>query len=212
MLRCGGEVPSSGKSSRTAPSVLLEHPKRPRVLRDWEAWRQGVRVAVPVNKVELLHALVDGYEKLSHDLDRVPADRAREQSMPGHAINTVMSPADLVAYLIGWNELVLLWHAQRSAGVEPAFPAEGFTWNQLGDLAAKFYADQARSSWPELRSRLEMAKSNIVRLVQGLSNEELYGAPWYGKYTAGRMIQFNTSSPYANARRRLRTWLRDRDL
>ncbi|WP_353959734.1 ClbS/DfsB family four-helix bundle protein [Corynebacterium atrinae] len=25
--------------------------------------------------------------------------------------------------------------------------------------------------------------------------------PWYGKWTMGRMISFNTSSPYADARR-----------
>ena len=31
-------------------------------------------------------------------------------------------------------------------------------------------------------------------------------------HTAGRMIQFNSSSPYANARRRIRAWLRDQGL
>lgn len=58
---------------------------------------------------------------------------------------------------------------------------------------------------------LAQAKSDVVALVEGLSNDELYGSPWYGKYTAGRMIQFNTSSPYANARRRIRSWLRDQE-
>ena len=28
------------------------------------------------------------------------------------------------------------------------------------------------------------------------------------RYSVGSMIQFNTSSPYANARRRIRSWLR----
>jgi hypothetical protein len=32
----------------------------------------------------------------------------------------------------------------------------------------------------------------------------LYGRGWYETWTMGRMIQFNTSSPYANARGRLR--------
>lgn len=169
-------------------------------------------MAVPTNKAELLHAVTDGYEKLSLDLNRVPVDRAREQSMPGHAAGTTMSPADLIAYLIGWNELVLSWHTERAEGVEPAFLAAGFAWNQLGHLATKFYADHASSSWPDLLNQFETAKNGVLGLIQGLSNEELYGAPWYGKYTAGRMIQFNTSSPYANARRRLRTWLREHEL
>lgn len=166
-------------------------------------------MAVPVSKDELLHAVVDGYDTLARDLARVPSDLAREQTMPGHATGTMMSPADLVAYLIGWNELVLSWHTDRGAGVEPAFPAEGFAWNQLGALAAKFYTDYQDLPWPVLLERFETAKNGIVALIHGLSDEELYGAPWYGKYTAGRMIQFNTSSPYANARRRIRGWLRE---
>lgn len=166
-------------------------------------------MAVPANKAELLHAVVDGYDKLARELVRVPLDLARTQTMPGHAAGTMMSPADLVAYLVGWNELVLSWHEDRAIGIEPAFPAEGFAWNQLGDLAAKFYTDYQDLPWPELLARFETAKNGILDLIHGLSDEELYGDPWYGKHTAGRMIQFNTSSPYANARRRIRAWLRE---
>lgn len=165
-------------------------------------------LAVPQSKAELLHAVEDGYDKLVRDLVRVPEERARETSLPGHKHDMMMSPADLVAYLIGWNELVLCWHELQGRGVEPEFPAPGFTWKQLGDLAQRFYDDYAYLSWPELLGRFEQAKLGIVSLITGLSDEELYGAPWYGKYTAGRMIQLNTSSPYANARRRIRAWLR----
>ena len=38
------------------------------------------------------------------------------------------------------------------------------------------------------------------------TDASLYGEAWYGKYPLGRMIQLNTSSPYANARARLRKW------
>ncbi|MCY4290708.1 MAG: ClbS/DfsB family four-helix bundle protein [Roseovarius sp.] len=41
---------------------------------------------------------------------------------------------------------------------------------------------------------------------------QLYSALRYGKHTMGRMIQFNTSSPYANARTRLRKWKRQNDI
>lgn len=64
-------------------------------------------MAVPKSKAALLDAIVDCYQKLSLDLGRVAPQRAREFSLPGHAAGTMMSPADLVAYLIGWNELVL---------------------------------------------------------------------------------------------------------
>ncbi|MDN6799097.1 MAG: ClbS/DfsB family four-helix bundle protein, partial [Propionibacterium sp.] len=57
-------------------------------------------MAVPRTKDELLVAIADNYAKLSIDLGRVPASRAREASMPGHVAGTVMSPADLVSYLV----------------------------------------------------------------------------------------------------------------
>ncbi|MBN0038920.1 ClbS/DfsB family four-helix bundle protein [Cellulosimicrobium cellulans] len=163
---------------------------------------------VPRSKPELLSAIGSEYDALVRDLERVPPDRVRETSMPAHRAGAVMSPADLVAYLVGWNELVVSWHAQRARGEEPELPSPGYRWNQLGSLAERFYADCADVPWPALLARLDVARAEIVALVSDASDEELYGAPWYGKHTAGRMIQLNTSSAYANARRRLRAWLR----
>lgn len=168
-------------------------------------------MGVPQSKAELVRAVTIGYDRLADDLAHVPEDAARERTMPGHARGTRMSPADLVAYLIGWNELVLSWHEQRAAGVEPAFPAEGYRWNQLGELAGSFYSQGADLSWGELLGRFDRAEKAILALIDGLDDDALYGAPWYGTHTAGRMIQLNTSSPYANARTRLRRWLRERD-
>lgn len=165
-------------------------------------------MAVPRSKAELLAAIETGYARLAEDLARVPPERARERTLPGHAAGTLISPADLVAYLIGWNELVLSWHDQRRRGHEPAFPAPGFTWARLGALAQSFYDAQSRTAWPALLQRLETAKEAIVALVVSLDDDRLYGAAWYRTHSAGRMIQLNTSSPYANARRRLRAWLR----
>ncbi|UNB51766.1 ClbS/DfsB family four-helix bundle protein [Mycolicibacterium sp. YH-1] len=169
-------------------------------------------LAVPSSKEELVHAITGEYDKLVRDLARVPAEQVRERSLPGHKANTLMSPADLLAYLLGWSELILTWHEQRDAGIEPSFPASGYNWNQLGDLAQQFYRDYASLSWTELLDRFNAAESRVLSLVLKMSDEDLYGKPWYGKYTAGRMIQLNTSSPYANARRRIRSWLRENNL
>jgi len=163
-------------------------------------------MAVPQSKGELIAAIESNYAKLAKDLVTLPEKLSRERTLDGHKQGTSMSVHDLVAYLIGWNELVLKWHERRQAGDVVDFPETGFKWNQLGDLAQKFYADYADLSWPELLARLETAKTRIIALIEGYDNDQLYGAPWYEKYTMGRMIQFNTSSPYANARARFRAW------
>lgn len=165
-------------------------------------------MAVAASREELLAAIEKTFSALDKDLDRVPLERVRETSLEGHAKGTAMSPADLVAYLIGWNQQVLTWHRRRAARLPDEFPAPGVRWNELGLLAQRYYAEHQDESWDELRLALREAKGQITVLVSGYSDEELYGQPWYGKWTMGRMISFNTSAPSTNARGRIRAWLR----
>ena len=166
-------------------------------------------MAIPNSKQELLEAMTTTYAKLAQELARVPPALAREPVLEGQVKGTRMSVCDLLAYLVGWNELVLHWHAQLRDGKrieDIAFPAEGFTWNALGKLAQRFYADYAELSMADLQQRLALAKDQLLALVDAHDDAQLYGLPWYTHYTMGRMIQFNTASPYANARMRLRAW------
>jgi len=169
-------------------------------------------MAVPTNKPELLFAIDDAYRKLAQELASIPPGRTQEATLDGHSKGKQMSVHDLAAYLLGWGELVLKWHARRAADQPVEFPETGFKWNELGQLAEKFYLDHASLSYPDLLARLDDNKARIVGLIEGLSDADLYGAPWYDRWTLGRMIQFNTSSPYANARGRLRKWKRQQGL
>lgn len=163
---------------------------------------------VPSSKAELLVAIEKTFTALDATLDQVPAELAREPVLTGHVKETMMSPADLVAYLIGWNEQVLTWHERRLANLPDELPSAGIKWNELGLLAQRYYATYQDESWTELRAHLLGAKNRLVSLVQGYTDDELYGGQWYGKWTMGRMISFNTSSPYTNARGRVRSWLK----
>lgn len=167
-------------------------------------------MAVPQDKDELLAAIETEFRKLNRTLEEVPPALVHERTMEGHAKGTQMSPFDLVAYLTGWNELVLKWLERDAAGAAIDFPETGFKWNELGRLAGKFYGDYADIPYPQLVERLHAAKARIVAAIGRTEDAALYGRPWYGKWTMGRMIQFNTSSPYANARGRLRAWLKAR--
>jgi len=165
-------------------------------------------MAVPKNKQELLAAIETNYALLMLDLARVTPEQATQKTMDGHAKGTMISVHDLVSYLVGWNELVLKWCERRSYGLPVDFPETDFKWNELGRLAAKFYRDYEALPFEKLLSRFESVKDALVALIEGRSDAELYDVVWYEKYTLGRMIQFNTSSPYANARGRLRKWLK----
>lgn len=168
----------------------------------------SVRMAVPNNKEELLKAINSNFDKLISDLKRVPVELASKRTMEGHVAGTQMRVSDLVAYLVGWNELVLKWMDRDAAGKPIDYPDTGFKGNELGKLAQKFYRDYEDIPYLQLLDLLQEAKGRIVTFIECHDNHALYGRAWYEKWTMGRMIQFNTSSPYANARGRLRKWLK----
>lgn len=169
-------------------------------------------MAIPKSKEELLHEIATGYSRLKEDLIDVPAKQVFLKELEGHSKGTLMSVHDLVAYLTGWGELVLKWHSRKSKGLPVDFPETGFKWNELGKLAQKFYADHEDLEYEALLKKLDKTVKQLQALVEKHSNAALYKTAWYEKYTMGRMIQLNTSSPYKNARLRLRKWKKRKGL
>ncbi|WP_104665826.1 ClbS/DfsB family four-helix bundle protein [Ensifer adhaerens] len=167
---------------------------------------------VPQTKAELLQAIDVQFARLMRELERIPGELYREASLDGHAKGTRMSVGDLVAYLIGWGELVIKWIDRDQRGEPVDFPETGYKWNELGRLAQKFYGDFCTLPPAELIARLRRSKETLEALITARDDQALYGRAWYGKWTLGRMIQFNTSSPYANAHGRLRKWKKAKGL
>jgi len=165
-------------------------------------------VPIPKNKEELIIAIVASYDKLKKDLDSIPTSLTDKKELEGHVKGTLMSIADLVSYLIGWGELVLKWNKKKEKNETVHFPEKGYKWNELGKLAQKFYNDYESLDYHSLLVKLDKTVNEILELVKKTNNTELYKKPWYGKWTLGKMIQLNTSSPYKNARIRARKWMK----
>ena len=163
-------------------------------------------MAVPANKEELQQAIHTNYEKLKKELSEIPYELTLGENLEGHSKGTLMSINNLVAYLIGWGELVLKWNRMSDNNEHVDFPDTGYKWNELGQLAQKFYKDYEDDDYPVLLEKLDQTVKEILLIIDKKTNNELYEVTWYDKWTRGRMIQFNTSSPYNNARGRIRKW------
>lgn len=166
-------------------------------------------MAVPENKEALLAAIKKTYQQLSLEIQTITPANAELKTLEGHAKDTKMSILNLLSYLTGWAELVLKWHRKMQSGESVDFPESGYKWNELGKLAGKFYTDYEQDDLKSIVQKLDQAVQDILTLIDSKSNEELYEREWYGKWTMGRMIQFNTSSPYTNARGRIRKWKKE---
>lgn len=169
-------------------------------------------MAIPKDKDELLKAIVDNYNKLTNELTSIPFELTEIKQLDGHSKNTFMSINDLVAYLVGWGQLVLKWNNKKSKGLEVDFPETGYKWNDLGRLAQKFYKDYEKDDFKTLSSKLDKTTIEILKLVENKTNNELFETVWYGKWTLGKMIQLNTSSPFKNAKDRIRKWKKTKQL
>jgi len=163
-------------------------------------------MAIPKDKSELLAAIVDNYKNLVNELANIPIELTTIKALEGHSKNTLMSINNLVAYLIGWGQLVLKWNDRKDNGLDVDFPETGFKWNELGQLAQKFYRDYDKDDFKALVEKLDKTTNDILGLIESKTNTELYKTSWYDKYTLGRMIQLNTSSPFKNAKDRIRKW------
>lgn len=161
---------------------------------------------IPTNKPELQQAIAQNYAKLKKELDTVTAEKALIAELDGHRKGTLMSVHNLVAYLTGWGQLVLKWNMLKDRNEPVDFPETGYKWNELGQLAQKFYKDYEADDFTVLVQRFHDTVLDLMKLTDRKSDTELYGTDWYGKWTLGRMIQLNTSSPYANATARIRKW------
>lgn len=169
-------------------------------------------MAVPQNKKELQKAIHTNFEKLKKELKTIPQELTSIQELEGHSKGTLMSINNLLAYLVGWGALVLKWNKRKDNNESVDFPETGYKWNELGKLAQKFYKDYNDDDFDKLTKKLQKTVEQILELIERKSNEELYEISWYEKWTLGRMIQFNTSSPYTNARGRIRKWKNERNL
>ena len=84
------------------------------------------------------------------------------------------TPAQMLAYQLGWMDLLLGWEEGERAGCGRDHLAPGYRWNRLGDLYSTFYEQWSDASLPQLREAFRNRVDDVVALVASLSREELF--------------------------------------
>lgn len=77
-----------------------------------------------------------------------------------------MSINNLLAYLIGWGELVLKWNKYKTENKPVDFPETGYKWNELGKLAQKFYEDYYDDDFNTLIQNLTIQLRKLRSLLK----------------------------------------------
>ena len=122
---------------------------------------------MPSERARELAARAD--ELLAVVLER--ADAARDTNL-GAAYKD-RRVADALAHLHAWHIVFDGWVAQERAGSVPAYPAEGYSWDDIDALNDAFYRAHRERSYEALRAMLLTSHRATLRLLDSFSEEEL---------------------------------------
>ena len=129
------------------------------------------------DKEELKAEISKGFEKYIAEFDSIP-----EALKDIRVAEVDRTPAENLAYQIGWTTLLLKWENDEKRGVEVKTPSELFRWNQLGDLYQWFTDTYSHSSLVELKDQLKENVTSIQTMIDSMSEEELKQR--YGRFTS----------------------------
>lgn len=150
------------------------------------------------------------YTKFIAEFDNIP-----EGMKDLRAEGVDRTPAENLAYQVGWTTLLLKWEEDERNNLEVRTPSDQFKWNQLGDLYQWFTDTYAGLSLKELQTMLERNIQEIYEMIDGMSDEDLFvphGRKWADGATKSavwevyKFIHVNTVAPFGTFRTKIRKW------
>ena len=162
------------------------------------------------DKEELKNEIRQSFEKYISEFDTIP-EALKDKRVP----DVDRTPAENLAYQVGWTALLLKWEADEQCGVEVKTPSEQFKWNQLGSLYQWFTDTYAHLSLAELKGKLNENIAAIQAMIDSMSEEELFQPHmrrWADDATKAavwevyKFIHVNTVAPFGTFRTKIRKW------
>lgn len=162
------------------------------------------------SKEELKNEIKKTFEKYISEFDNIP-----EELKDKRLEEVDRTPAENLAYQVGWTTLVLKWEEDEKKGLEVKTPSDNFKWNQLGELYQWFTDTCAHKSLYELKEQLTKNIEYIYLLIDELTDEELFkphmrkwadGATKTATWEVYKFLHVNTVAPFGTFRTKIRKW------
>ena len=162
------------------------------------------------NKKDLKAEIKKAFEKYIFEFDAIS-----ESLKDKRADEVDRTPAENLAYQVGWTTLVLKWEEDERKGLTVKTPADKFKWNELGKLYQWFTDTYAHLSIQELKAKLSDNINSIYAMIDSLSEEELFKPhmrKWADEATKTavwevyKFIHVNTVAPFGTFRTKIRKW------
>ena len=161
-------------------------------------------------KEELKDEIKKAYNKYILEFDNIP-----EQLKDMRCDEVDRTPAENLAYQVGWTTLLLKWENDERNGLEVKTPSEHFKWNQLGQLYQWFTETYAHNSLKMLKKTLDKNINEIYKMIDDMSDDDLFKPhrrKWADESTKTavwevyKFIHINTVAPFGTFRTKIRKW------
>ena len=123
------------------------------------------------------------------------------------------TPSQMVAYQLGWLDLLLCWEEQEQQGNTVITPHPDYRWNNLGGLYESFYRQYENYSLKELCLMFQEAEQKIISLTEHYTDAGLFqpgGRKWASStpsnWPVWKWIHINTVAPFKSFRSKIRKW------
>ena len=162
------------------------------------------------NKEELKTEIRKTFEKYISEFDNIP------EALKDIRVDEVdRTPAENLAYNVGWTTLVLKWEEDERNGLPVKTPSDEFKWNQLGGLYQWFTDTYVPLSLTELKNMLNENVTALYAMIDSMSEDELFqphmrkwadDATKTAVWEVYKFIHVNTVAPFGTFRTKIRKW------
>ena len=173
----------------------------------------------PRTKEELVLASKENYEKLnllisqlSEEELQTPFDFSKDQKKKEAHWKRDKNLRDVLIHLYEWHQLLLTWVHSNQKGHERPFLPEPYNWKTYGEMNVAFWKKHQRTSLEEATKLLNQSHEEVLELMEGFSNDELFTKgvyKWTGGTSLGSYFVSSTSSHYDWALKKLKAHQRN---
>lgn len=125
------------------------------------------------------------------------------------------TPAQMIAYQLGWLDLIMSWDRDEGEGKRVATPSKNYKWNALGGLYQHFYEHYESYSLSQLEDEFKKEVSTFVEWLDLFTEDELFipgGRNWASSTPSNwpiwKWVHINTVAPFTSFRTKIRKWKR----
>lgn len=158
----------------------------------------------PTNKIELIQASNDRYNKMWKMIDSMPEEERMDSFSFDDRDKNIK---DVLIHLYEWHQLLLNWITSNQKGESKDFLPKPYNWKTYPAMNVAFWEKHKTTTYEKAKEILNESHKKVMDLVETFSDDELFIKkyfPWTGTTNLGSYCISSTSSHYDWAMKKIK--------